>query len=173
MRGLPGRDRELGRGGPRGAVPGGDPALGTPSFYDSYLAGLGTNVFALVPQLKRAGIKQVTGRVYGDDTIFDRKRGVADSGYIVDVSVDPFQHRHYPCHAVAGTRELALREAHELVRWTKSTRQQKGQHFARKIRPQMLPTGFRKQPADVVFDDLAWSCRRSTAVPYCSGSQEN
>jgi hypothetical protein len=48
---------------------------------------------------------------------------------------------------------LALCEAHELVRWTKSAGQQKGQHFARKIRPQMLPTGFRKQPADFIFDD--------------------
>jgi hypothetical protein len=66
---------------------------------------------------------------------------------------DPFQHRHDPCHAVAGARELALREAHELVRRTKSAGQQKGQHVAWKIRPQMLPTGFRKQPAHVVFDE--------------------
>lgn len=68
---------------------GGDPTLGTPSFYDSYLAGLGTNVFALVPQLKRAGIKQVTGRLYGDDTIFDRKRGVLDSNYATSVEIGP------------------------------------------------------------------------------------
>jgi serine-type D-Ala-D-Ala carboxypeptidase/endopeptidase (penicillin-binding protein 4) len=68
---------------------GGDPSLGTPSFYDSYLAGLGTNIFALVPQLKRAGIKQITGRLYGDDTIFDRKRGVADSGYATSIYIGP------------------------------------------------------------------------------------
>jgi serine-type D-Ala-D-Ala carboxypeptidase/endopeptidase (penicillin-binding protein 4) len=68
---------------------GGDPALGTPSFYNSYLAGLGTNIFALVPQLKRAGIKQVTGRLYGDDTIFDRKRGVADSNYATSIYIGP------------------------------------------------------------------------------------
>jgi serine-type D-Ala-D-Ala carboxypeptidase/endopeptidase (penicillin-binding protein 4) len=68
---------------------GGDPTLGTPAFYDSYLAGLGTNIFALVPQLKRAGIKAVTGRLYGDDTIFDRKRGVADSGYATSVYIGP------------------------------------------------------------------------------------
>jgi D-alanyl-D-alanine carboxypeptidase/D-alanyl-D-alanine-endopeptidase (penicillin-binding protein 4) len=68
---------------------GGDPTLGTPAFYDSYLAGLGTNIFALVPQLKRAGIKGVTGRLYGDDTIFDRKRGVADSGYATSVYIGP------------------------------------------------------------------------------------
>jgi serine-type D-Ala-D-Ala carboxypeptidase/endopeptidase (penicillin-binding protein 4) len=68
---------------------GGDPTLGTPAFYDSYLAGLGTNLFALVPQLKRAGIKAVTGRLYGDDTIFDRKRGVADSGYATSEYIGP------------------------------------------------------------------------------------
>jgi serine-type D-Ala-D-Ala carboxypeptidase/endopeptidase (penicillin-binding protein 4) len=68
---------------------GGDPTLGTPAFYNSYLAGLGTNIFALVPQLKRAGIKGVTGRLYGDDTIFDRKRGVADSGYATSIYIGP------------------------------------------------------------------------------------
>ena len=68
---------------------GGDPTLGTPAFYDSYLAGLGTNIFALVPQLKRAGITQVTGRLYGDDTIFDRKRGVLDSGYATSHYIGP------------------------------------------------------------------------------------
>jgi serine-type D-Ala-D-Ala carboxypeptidase/endopeptidase (penicillin-binding protein 4) len=67
----------------------GDPTLGTPAFYDSYLAGLGTNIFALVPQLKRAGITSVTGRLYGDDTIFDRKRGVADSHYATSEYIGP------------------------------------------------------------------------------------
>lgn len=68
---------------------GGDPTLGTPTFYNSYLAGLGSNIFTLVPQLKRAGIKAVTGRLYGDDTIFDRKRGVLDSGYATSIYIGP------------------------------------------------------------------------------------
>jgi D-alanyl-D-alanine carboxypeptidase/D-alanyl-D-alanine-endopeptidase (penicillin-binding protein 4) len=68
---------------------GGDPTLGTPAFYDSYLAGLGSNIFALVPQLKRAGIKRVTGRLYGDDTIFDRKRGVLDSNFATSQYIGP------------------------------------------------------------------------------------
>ncbi len=68
---------------------GGDPTLGTPSFYDSYLAGLGANVFTLVPQLKRAGIKAVTGRLYGDETIFDRRRGVLDSHYATSLYIGP------------------------------------------------------------------------------------
>jgi serine-type D-Ala-D-Ala carboxypeptidase/endopeptidase (penicillin-binding protein 4) len=68
---------------------GGDPALGTPAFYDSYLAGLGTNVFALTPQVEAAGIERITGRLYADDTIFDRRRGVADSGYATSSYIGP------------------------------------------------------------------------------------
>jgi D-alanyl-D-alanine carboxypeptidase/D-alanyl-D-alanine-endopeptidase (penicillin-binding protein 4) len=68
---------------------GGDPTLGTPNFYDGYLAGLGTNLLALTPQIKAAGIKSVTGRLYADDTIFDRRRGVADSGYATSPYIGP------------------------------------------------------------------------------------
>ncbi len=67
----------------------GDPALGTPSFYGGYLAGLGTNLFALTPQVRAAGIEAVTGRLYADDTIFDRLRGVADSGYATSSYIGP------------------------------------------------------------------------------------
>jgi D-alanyl-D-alanine carboxypeptidase/D-alanyl-D-alanine-endopeptidase (penicillin-binding protein 4) len=68
---------------------GGDPALGTPGFYNSYLAGLGTNLFALTPQIRAAGIEKVTGRLYADDTVFDRLRGVADSGYATSTYIGP------------------------------------------------------------------------------------
>lgn len=68
---------------------GGDPALGTPGFYNGYLGGLGTNLFSLVPQIKAAGIESITGRLYADDTIFDRRRGVADSGYATSYYIGP------------------------------------------------------------------------------------
>ncbi len=68
---------------------GGDPALGTPSFYNDYLAGLGTNLFSLTPQIRAAGIESITGRLYADDTIFDRRRGVADSGYATSSYIGP------------------------------------------------------------------------------------
>ena len=68
---------------------GGDPVLGTPNFYDGYLAGLGTNLFALTPQIRAAGITSITGRLYADDTIFDRLRGVADSGYATSSYIGP------------------------------------------------------------------------------------
>jgi D-alanyl-D-alanine carboxypeptidase/D-alanyl-D-alanine-endopeptidase (penicillin-binding protein 4) len=68
---------------------GGDPALGTPAFYNGYLAGLGTNLFALKAQARAAGIEAVTGRLYADATIFDRRRGVADSGYATSPYIGP------------------------------------------------------------------------------------
>jgi len=68
---------------------GGDPALGTPAFYDRFQGGLGTNLLALVPQVRADGIRGVTGRLYADDTIFDRLRGVADSGYATSGYIGP------------------------------------------------------------------------------------
>ncbi len=51
---------------------GGDPTLGIPAFYDRFLNGLGTDLLDLVPQIRAAGIRSVTGRLYADDTIFDQ-----------------------------------------------------------------------------------------------------
>ena len=68
---------------------GGDPTLGTPAFYNHFLGGLGTNLLALTPQIRAAGIRSITGRLYADDTIFDRLRGVADSGYATSSYIGP------------------------------------------------------------------------------------
>jgi D-alanyl-D-alanine carboxypeptidase/D-alanyl-D-alanine-endopeptidase (penicillin-binding protein 4) len=70
-------------------VGGGDPALGTPSFYKRFLGGLGTNILLLKRQLREAGVKSVTGRLYADDSVFDHLRGVADSGYATSSEIGP------------------------------------------------------------------------------------
>jgi D-alanyl-D-alanine carboxypeptidase/D-alanyl-D-alanine-endopeptidase (penicillin-binding protein 4) len=70
-------------------VGGGDPALGTPPFYGRFLGGLGTNLFLLKRQVREAGIRSVTGRLYADDSVFDRLRGVADSGYATSSYIGP------------------------------------------------------------------------------------
>jgi D-alanyl-D-alanine carboxypeptidase/D-alanyl-D-alanine-endopeptidase (penicillin-binding protein 4) len=70
-------------------VGGGDPTLGSPAFYDAYYGGLGTNLYGLVGAVKRAGIRRVTGRLFADDTFFDRLRGVADSGYATSPYIGP------------------------------------------------------------------------------------
>jgi serine-type D-Ala-D-Ala carboxypeptidase/endopeptidase (penicillin-binding protein 4) len=67
----------------------GDPALGAPGFYDRYGGGVGTNLLALVGQLRAAGVRRVTGRLYADDSVFDRLRGVADSGYATSPYIGP------------------------------------------------------------------------------------
>lgn len=70
-------------------VGGGDPTLGTPSFYRRFLGGLGTNVFMLKAQIREAGIEAITGRLYADDSVFDHLRGVADSGYATSSYIGP------------------------------------------------------------------------------------
>ncbi|HEY0392254.1 MAG TPA: D-alanyl-D-alanine carboxypeptidase/D-alanyl-D-alanine-endopeptidase [Solirubrobacterales bacterium] len=70
-------------------IGGGDPALATPSFYRRFLGGLGTNLFLLKRAVREAGIRSVTGRLYADDGVFDRLRGVADSGYATSSEIGP------------------------------------------------------------------------------------
>jgi D-alanyl-D-alanine carboxypeptidase/D-alanyl-D-alanine-endopeptidase (penicillin-binding protein 4) len=68
---------------------GGDPTLGTPSFIRGYLGGLGTNIFELKQYVRRAGIERVKGRLYADDSVFDRRRGVLDSGFATSYYIGP------------------------------------------------------------------------------------
>jgi serine-type D-Ala-D-Ala carboxypeptidase/endopeptidase (penicillin-binding protein 4) len=70
-------------------VGGGDPALASPDFARKFLGGLDTDIFDLTGEVESAGIHRVTGRLYGDDTIFDRLRGVADSGYAPSSYIGP------------------------------------------------------------------------------------
>jgi D-alanyl-D-alanine carboxypeptidase/D-alanyl-D-alanine-endopeptidase (penicillin-binding protein 4) len=68
---------------------GGDPTLATSEFLEAYLAGEGSAIDVLAARVSRAGIKRVTGRLYGDDSVFDRLRGVADSGYATSPWIGP------------------------------------------------------------------------------------
>ena len=86
-------DGELGRDGVlRGSLylqGAGDPALGSRAFQERFMGGLGTNLFEMTGQLRAAGVRTVTGRLYYDDTVFDRRRGVADSGYATSPYIGP------------------------------------------------------------------------------------
>jgi D-alanyl-D-alanine carboxypeptidase/D-alanyl-D-alanine-endopeptidase (penicillin-binding protein 4) len=68
---------------------GGDPSFGTPNFLKAFSGGAGTNINQLAAIVRRAGIKRVTGRVYGDPSVFDGLRGVADSGYATSPWIGP------------------------------------------------------------------------------------
>lgn len=76
-------------------VGGGDPALSSPIFARRFLGGLGTNLFGLTSVVESAGISRVTGRLYADDTIFDRLRGVADSRFRTSPYIGPLSGLNY------------------------------------------------------------------------------
>ena len=70
-------------------VGGGDPALSSPSFASRFLGSTSSDLFELSDDLEAAGITKVTGKLYADDTIFDRLRGVADSGFATSPYIGP------------------------------------------------------------------------------------
>lgn len=78
---------------------GGDPTFGSRRFARRSYGG-GGNVEDLAAQLRGAGIRRVTGRVYGDETRFDARRGGPDSGYRTSIYVGPLS-------ALAFNRGLA------------------------------------------------------------------
>ena len=66
----------------------GDPALASKSFAASN--GLPLTPFGrLARQIKAAGIERVTGKIFADDSVFDRVRGVADSGGATSPYIGP------------------------------------------------------------------------------------
>lgn len=78
----------LGRGHQRGAVWHGDLYLrggGDPTFGDAgFDRGVGATVQTLVAQIAARGIRRVTGRVYGDESLFDARRGGLLTHYAMD-----------------------------------------------------------------------------------------
>lgn len=69
-------------------VGGGDPTFGSRSFVRRSYGG-GATVERLAVLLDEAGIQNVTGRVYGDESHFDSLRGGPDSGYGTSIWVGP------------------------------------------------------------------------------------
>jgi D-alanyl-D-alanine carboxypeptidase/D-alanyl-D-alanine-endopeptidase (penicillin-binding protein 4) len=94
----------------------GDPALGTARF--ARARGLPvTRLRALAADVKRAGIRHVTGRVLADDSIFDRLRGVPATGFAAGLYLSPLSglsfNSGYDTSGYASNPEL--RAAHSLV----------------------------------------------------------
>jgi D-alanyl-D-alanine carboxypeptidase/D-alanyl-D-alanine-endopeptidase (penicillin-binding protein 4) len=68
---------------------GGDPSFGSESFAERAYGGGGATLAGLARDLRRAGVRRVTGRVLGDESLFDSLRGGPDSGYGTSVWVGP------------------------------------------------------------------------------------
>jgi D-alanyl-D-alanine carboxypeptidase/D-alanyl-D-alanine-endopeptidase (penicillin-binding protein 4) len=62
---------------------GGDPTFGSASF-TRRAYGVGATVSTLAARVADAGVERVTGRVYGDESWFDRLRGGPASGFAMD-----------------------------------------------------------------------------------------
>jgi D-alanyl-D-alanine carboxypeptidase/D-alanyl-D-alanine-endopeptidase (penicillin-binding protein 4) len=64
---------------------GGDPTFGDGTFNRTWEEGYGPTAAELADQLRRDGIRRVTGRVIGDASLFDARRGVPSSGFAPDI----------------------------------------------------------------------------------------
>jgi D-alanyl-D-alanine carboxypeptidase/D-alanyl-D-alanine-endopeptidase (penicillin-binding protein 4) len=97
---------------------GGDPTFGDTSFNGYWNHGMGPTPNQLVGQLQRRGIHRVTGMVFADESLFDRRRGGLMTNYAVDVpdfggqlSALTYDHGSTVPHynpATFAARELAL-----------------------------------------------------------------
>lgn len=76
-------------------VGGGDPTFGSTSFTRSAYGGRGSTVEDLAAKLRDVGIRRVTGRIYGDESRFDARRGGPDSGYGTSIYVGPLSALSY------------------------------------------------------------------------------
>jgi D-alanyl-D-alanine carboxypeptidase/D-alanyl-D-alanine-endopeptidase (penicillin-binding protein 4) len=64
---------------------GGDPTFGDGAFNRIWELGYGPTASDLAQQLIAAGIRRVTGRVFGDESLFDTKRGGASTKFAPDL----------------------------------------------------------------------------------------
>lgn len=67
---------------------GGDPTFGSSWFIANHYGGLGSSVSTLARRLVKAGIRNVSGGVYGDESYFDSLRGEPASGYRLDPDLE-------------------------------------------------------------------------------------
>jgi D-alanyl-D-alanine carboxypeptidase/D-alanyl-D-alanine-endopeptidase (penicillin-binding protein 4) len=79
----------------------GDPALGRAGFARRRGLPL-TPLGELATDVRRAGIKRVSGRVLADDTIFDRRRGIPSSGVDASGELGPLSGLSYNSGIVRG-----------------------------------------------------------------------
>lgn len=97
---------------------GGDPTFGDPTFNRVWEQGYGPTASELVGQLAARGIHRVTGWVYADESMFDRRRGALMTAYAADIpdlggqlSALTYDHGTTAPHynpATFAARELAL-----------------------------------------------------------------
>ncbi len=144
---------------------GGDPTFGDPTFNHTWELGYGPTAAQLTQQLVAHGIKRVTGQVFADETMFDRKRGGLITNYQPDVpdfggqlSALTYDHGATVPHyspAVFAARELALvmRGSHIAVKASRHERKTPDDaHVLATV--SSPPLGVMTRLMDVPSDDL-------------------
>lgn len=140
---------------------GGDPSFGTQSFLDTYLGGEGTPIETLAAQIARRGVKRVTGRVFADDTIFDRLRGVADSGYATSPWIGPLSGLSFNAgFTSASLSSFSSDPARLAARTLARALRARGVGVRLAVGNRPTPKKWRKSPlATRTSPDMAWMAR--------------
>ena len=94
---------------------GGDPTFGDQGFNRAWLGGYGPTPNELIDQLRAKGIKRVTGFVYGDESLFDNRRGGLMTNYAPDTpdyggQMSALIYDHGSALNRVGPAEFAVRE---------------------------------------------------------------
>jgi D-alanyl-D-alanine carboxypeptidase/D-alanyl-D-alanine-endopeptidase (penicillin-binding protein 4) len=148
---------------------GGDPTFGDPTFNRTWEFGYGPTAAQLTVQLAKRGIRRVTGQIFADETMFDRKRGGLITNYLPDtpdfggqLSALTYDHGatvpHYAPAAFAA-RELALvmRGSHIAVKAARRERKTPGRaHVLATVSspPLSVMTRLMDVPSDDLFAEL-------------------
>jgi serine-type D-Ala-D-Ala carboxypeptidase/endopeptidase (penicillin-binding protein 4) len=126
-RGKPGRKGKL--GGDLYLIGAGDPTFGA------------TGVKDLARQVRRDGIRKIGGRVIGDDSVFDRKRGVPDTNYQAGTDIAPLGGLVYGGSTYDGDpAKQAAREFRDALR-------KRGVQVGGKVKVGHLPSSLRDRDA--------------------------
>jgi D-alanyl-D-alanine carboxypeptidase/D-alanyl-D-alanine-endopeptidase (penicillin-binding protein 4) len=148
---------------------GGDPTFGDPTFNHVWEFGYGPTANQLTAQLAKQGIKRVTGQIFADESMFDRKRGGLMTNYLPDVldfggqlSALVYDHGSTVPHyspAVFAAREMALvmRGSHITVKASRTERKtpDDAQVLATVSSPPMsVMTRLMDVPSDDLFAEL-------------------
>ena len=148
---------------------GGDPTFGDPTFNHTWEFGYGPTAAQLTQQLAAHGITRVSGQLFADETMFDRRRGGLMTNYLPDVpdfggqlSALTYDHGatvpHYSPAAFAA-REMALvmRGSHITVRASRREKKtpQDAQILATVSSPPLsVMTRLMDVPSDDLFAEL-------------------
>lgn len=141
---------------------GGDPSFGQRRFVDAYSGGTGATVERLATKVERAGITRVTGRLIGDETVFDKLRGVADSGYATSSYIGPLSGLSFNAGYTSTSFSSFSNDPAKLATKTMARElRQRGVKVRREIALKKTPKGAMKDGlvARQVSPDMTWMTR--------------